>query len=161
MAVSYRKCEYCVYGKDYFNLSSLCPVCGGDGQLENLPGEVKCPVCTYGKEFHDGGPCKRCKGRSYFIRRSALPALMPFHGMRLHPTIVDASEDLYKDGHYRNAVFDACTALILMVQERSGKHDLSGAPLMFSKESCLLSAILGDILSHRILLTKRLNIFGS
>jgi uncharacterized protein (TIGR02391 family) len=59
-----------------------------------------------------------------------------FQGLDLHPRIAAASSDLYRNGHYRNAVLDASLALVSLVKEKSGRHDLDGAGLMttvFSK----------------------------
>ncbi|MFI5394055.1 MAG: TIGR02391 family protein [Candidatus Binatia bacterium] len=47
-----------------------------------------------------------------------------------HPLIAAASRQLYRNGHYSNAVFDASKALIALVKEKSGKTALDGAPLM-------------------------------
>lgn len=65
-----------------------------------------------------------------------------FQGMDLHPRIASVCRDLYQDGHYANAVFDASKALINFVKERSGQHALEGAPLMrtvFSRKTPLLA----------------------
>jgi uncharacterized protein (TIGR02391 family) len=65
-----------------------------------------------------------------------------FQGMDLHPRIASVCSDLFRDGHYANAVFDASKALINFVKERSGKHDLDGAPLMrtvFSRNDPILA----------------------
>lgn len=60
----------------------------------------------------------------------------------LHPRIASVAVDLYHNGHFANAVFDASKALNNFVQERSGRHDLDGASLMrtvFSKNSPILA----------------------
>lgn len=65
-----------------------------------------------------------------------------FQGMDLHPRIASVCSDLYKDNHYANAVFDASKALINFVKEKSGQHDLDGAPLMrtvFSRNNPILA----------------------
>jgi uncharacterized protein (TIGR02391 family) len=59
-----------------------------------------------------------------------------FSGLELQPRIAGACSDLFRDGHYRNAVLDASLALENFVKEKSRRHDLSGATLMrtvFSK----------------------------
>jgi uncharacterized protein (TIGR02391 family) len=64
-----------------------------------------------------------------------------FEGLNLHSRIADVCADLYRDGHYRNAVLDAMIALTNLVRERSRRHDLDGAPLMrtvFSKNDPVL-----------------------
>lgn len=63
-----------------------------------------------------------------------------FEFMDLHPRIAGCA-DLYRDGHYRQAVFEASVALVNYVKERSGEHGLDGVPLMtkvFSKNSPVL-----------------------
>ena len=65
-----------------------------------------------------------------------------FASLDLHPRIGAACAELYRDGHYRNAVLDASLALVNMVREKSRKHDLDGAPLMttvFSKNKPVLA----------------------
>jgi uncharacterized protein (TIGR02391 family) len=65
-----------------------------------------------------------------------------FEGLDLHPRIASVCADLYRDGHYRNAVLDASVALVNLVKEKSRRHDLDGAPLMtsvFSKNKPLLA----------------------
>ena len=65
-----------------------------------------------------------------------------FEDMDLHPRIAAVASDLFRDGHYPNAVFDAAKALVNYVKERSGRHDLDGAPLMrtvFSKNDPILA----------------------
>lgn len=65
-----------------------------------------------------------------------------FDKLNLHPRIVDVATDLFMDGHHWQAVFEASKALINYVKERSGRHDLDGAPLVravFSKNNPILS----------------------
>lgn len=65
-----------------------------------------------------------------------------FQGMDLHMRIADVCSDLYRDGHYAEAVFSASKVLINYVKERSGRHDLDGAALMrtvFSKNDPILA----------------------
>jgi uncharacterized protein (TIGR02391 family) len=50
--------------------------------------------------------------------------------------------DLYRDGHYRNAVADAAVALVNYVKEKSRRHDLDGSGLataVFSKNKPVLA----------------------
>lgn len=61
--------------------------------------------------------------------------------IRLHSRVHDVSSKLFKDGHYRQAIFQACLAFNQAVQERSGRSDLDGTRLMqqaFSVNSPLL-----------------------
>jgi uncharacterized protein (TIGR02391 family) len=48
----------------------------------------------------------------------------------LHATIKYAATKLFDDGHFANAVQDACKALEAMVQRKSGRADLAGKALM-------------------------------
>ncbi len=63
-------------------------------------------------------------------------------GMELHPRISAVSRELFDDGHYAIAVFEASKALINFVKERSMRDDLDGAPLMrtvFSRNNPVLA----------------------
>jgi uncharacterized protein (TIGR02391 family) len=65
-----------------------------------------------------------------------------FARLNLHPRILDVSRELFMDGHPWEAVFAASKALINYVRERSGRHDLDGAPLVravFSKNNPVLA----------------------
>lgn len=65
-----------------------------------------------------------------------------FSDLDLHPRIASVTADLFANGHYRNAVLDACVALVNLVKEKSRRHDLDGAPLMrevFSRQNPVLS----------------------
>jgi uncharacterized protein (TIGR02391 family) len=65
-----------------------------------------------------------------------------FDRLNLHPRILDVSRDLFIDGHPWEAVFAAAKALVNYVKERSGRHDLDGAPLMrtvFSRSDPMLA----------------------
>ena len=53
-----------------------------------------------------------------------------FTGLDLHPEIARAAAKLFRDGHYANAIEDACKALDGLVRFRSGRFDLSGTDLM-------------------------------
>ena len=73
---------------------------------------------------------------------SAQPGQIRIEDLPLHPRIAAACVDLYQDEHYPNAVFDASKTLINFVKEKSGRHDLDGAPLMrqvFSKNDPILA----------------------
>ena len=61
--------------------------------------------------------------------------------IRLHSRVRAVSSQLFKDGHYRQAIFNACLALNEAVQQRSGRADLDGNKLMqliFSKDNPVL-----------------------
>jgi len=53
-----------------------------------------------------------------------------FDSLNLHPEIGRAVAKLFRDGHYANAVEDACKVLDGLVRIRSGRVDTSGTSLM-------------------------------
>lgn len=55
--------------------------------------------------------------------------LQAYEGLDLHPDIADAASQLYRDGHFANAIEDAVKALNARVRLRSGV-ELDGAELM-------------------------------
>lgn len=57
-------------------------------------------------------------------------ALRAIGDLNLHPEIALAVSKLFEDGHYANAVEDACKVIDELVRIRSGKHDLGGTDLM-------------------------------
>ncbi|MCK4821191.1 TIGR02391 family protein [bacterium] len=57
-------------------------------------------------------------------------ALKAFGELDIHPEVERAVVKLFRDGHYANAVEDACKVLDGLVKIRSGKHDISGTELM-------------------------------
>jgi uncharacterized protein (TIGR02391 family) len=56
--------------------------------------------------------------------------LKAYEGLDLHPEIARAANDLYRDGHYANAIEDAVKALNAFVRLRSGIEDRDGTSLM-------------------------------
>src|SRR5262249_49402171 len=60
----------------------------------------------------------------------AARALGGLEQLALHPQVRAAVEQLFRNGHHANAVEDACKALDALVKISSGKHELSGTPLM-------------------------------
>jgi len=61
--------------------------------------------------------------------------------LNLHPRILDVARDLFLDGYHWEAVFAAAKALVNYIKERSGRHDLDGAPLVrgvFSRNNPIL-----------------------
>ena len=59
-------------------------------------------------------------------------AVRAFGELAIHPEIERAVAKLFRDGHYANAVEDACKVLEGLVKMRSGKDDVSGTELMQS-----------------------------
>jgi uncharacterized protein (TIGR02391 family) len=57
-------------------------------------------------------------------------ALKALGDLELHPEIERAATSLFENGHYANAVEDACKALNIFVKLRSGRDDLDGTELM-------------------------------
>jgi uncharacterized protein (TIGR02391 family) len=78
------------------------------------------------------------------LAESSTPLANPsraLESLQLHPQIADASIDLFKGGHYANAIEDACKVLDLLVKMKSKRSDPSGTELMqlvFSPKSPLL-----------------------
>jgi len=73
---------------------------------------------------------------------AAPPPSTYFDRLNLHPRIIDVARDLFIDGYSWDAVFAASKALVNYVKERSGQHDLDGAPLMrtvFSSKNPILA----------------------
>jgi uncharacterized protein (TIGR02391 family) len=67
--------------------------------------------------------------------------LKAYEGLELHPAIERAAGQLFRDGHYANAVEDAVKALNALVRLNSGVDDRDGSPLMeyvFSPKSPIL-----------------------
>lgn len=61
--------------------------------------------------------------------------------LNLHPRIADVATELFQDGYPWEGVFASAKALVNYVKERSGRHDLDGAPLVrtvFSKNNPIL-----------------------
>lgn len=56
--------------------------------------------------------------------------LKAYEGLELHPEIERAVGNLYRDGHYANAIEDATKVLNALVRMRSGVDDKDGIPLM-------------------------------
>jgi uncharacterized protein (TIGR02391 family) len=56
--------------------------------------------------------------------------LRAYENLDLHAGIAAAASQLYRDGHYANAIEDAVKALNGLVRQRSGKDDLDGTTLM-------------------------------
>lgn len=56
--------------------------------------------------------------------------LRAYESLDLHQEIARAASDLYRDGHYANAIVDAIKALNSLVRLRSGLDDLDGSKLM-------------------------------
>lgn len=62
--------------------------------------------------------------------------------LNLHPRISEVATALFVDGYPWDAVFAAAKSLVNYVKERSGQHDLDGAPLMrrvFSRKDPILA----------------------
>lgn len=76
------------------------------------------------------------------LRASPVRELKAIDALELHPRLAEVCLDLYRNGLYANAVFDASKTLINFVKERSGRHDLDGVELVrtvFSRKSPILA----------------------
>lgn len=70
------------------------------------------------------------------------PGMIGIEDLPLHPRIASVCVALYQDKHYSNAVYDATKALVNLVKEKSGRHELDGADLMrqvFTKNQPILA----------------------
>lgn len=56
--------------------------------------------------------------------------LKAYEGLELHPAIEKAAGQLFRDGHYANAIEDSVKALNALVRLYSGVDDKDGMPLM-------------------------------
>src|SRR3989344_5000457 len=63
-------------------------------------------------------------------RTSTGKTLKAYEGLELHPEIERAVGNLYRDGHYANAIEDSTKALNALVRMRSGVDDKDGTALM-------------------------------
>lgn len=71
----------------------------------------------------------------------ASKARRAFGDLDLHPEVERASGQLFRDGHYANAVEDACKVLDMLVKLRAMRTDPSGTELMqlvFSQKNPIL-----------------------
>lgn len=50
--------------------------------------------------------------------------------IKLHPLVQQTAGQLYKDGHYRQAILDTYIMLVEEVKKKSGRNDLDNTPLM-------------------------------
>lgn len=63
-------------------------------------------------------------------RSTSGKTLKAYQGLELHPAIERAAGQLFRDGHYANAVEDAAKALNALVRLNSGVDDKDGTKLM-------------------------------
>lgn len=64
-----------------------------------------------------------------------------FDEINLHPKIKQVSENLFKDGHYASAIFEAFKEVTNFVKEKSGEKSIDGTTLMakiFNKDTPIL-----------------------
>lgn len=57
-------------------------------------------------------------------------AIRGIGALDLHPEVQKAIGSLFRNGHFANAIEDACKVLDALVKMRSGRYDLSGTDLM-------------------------------
>lgn len=70
----------------------------------------------------------RLEGRKLSAKRRKFATSLTID--TLHPVVKKASKKLYEDGHFAQAVFEACKALNNEVKRISGLEDLDGVSLM-------------------------------
>lgn len=100
-------------------------VCGADRAIARLEAIKE----GFEEELEDAGKGKSTK------------SLKAFEGLELHPEIERAAGQLFRDGHYHNAILDSMLALCDFVRLRSGVRDKDGDALMglvFSPNSPIL-----------------------
>lgn len=68
--------------------------------------------------------------KKYLATDAGRQTLTAFENVRLHARIDAAASALYRDGHFKNAVFEAAIALQNAVQEKAREHGLDGTVLM-------------------------------
>jgi len=90
------------------------------------------------------GLIRRLQEKKEFLGDSSLPPTpaTELSRLRLHPRIAGVATDRFEGGQCWDAVFAASKALVNMVKEKSGRHDLDGAPLVrqvFSRNSPILA----------------------
>ncbi|WP_186308667.1 TIGR02391 family protein [Paraburkholderia sp. BCC1885] len=98
---------------------------GREVQLTNLRTIIE----LFEEKLVDGGDTQESRARR------------AFGDLDLHPEIERASAQLFRDGHYANAVEDACKVLDLLVKMRAMRSDPSGTELMqlvFSQKNPIL-----------------------
>jgi len=133
-------------------ISTLSDLFGSDTVEFDRFGDVN--LFPYGRIFLDGGPpipeiqqtyrdgiATTISDLEVIISRfeeklgagdpgSTARARRQFTDLDLHPEIARSASKLFEDGHYANAIEDACKALDGLVRIRSGRFDLSGTELM-------------------------------
>lgn len=67
----------------------------------------------------------------YLIKESKNQLANLFNDLRLHPIVKKASEKLFKDGYYAQAIFEACKALIWYVRQKSKVTTTNDVDLMW------------------------------
>jgi uncharacterized protein (TIGR02391 family) len=80
--------------------------------------------------------------REELVGYGAPPRKAFLEHLNLHSRIAGVASDLFQDGYHWEAVFAAAKALVNYVKERSGQHQLDGAPLMrtvFSRNNPILA----------------------
>jgi uncharacterized protein (TIGR02391 family) len=80
--------------------------------------------------------------REEFETQPRAVARVAFEGRSLNADVAAAAADLFRDGHYAEAVFGAAKTLVDLVRRRSGCEGRDGADLMrfvFSKSSPVLA----------------------
>ncbi|MEX0828613.1 MAG: TIGR02391 family protein [Nitrospirales bacterium] len=83
-----------------------------------------------------------CEKKEFLNQDPTKKIQATFDSLDLHSRIAEACGDLFRDGHYRNAVQDGSIALIHMVKEKSHRNDITSETTLmetvFSPKSPIL-----------------------
>lgn len=115
----------------------------GSSSVHFLSFVANCKIQTYGDAVCGLAVLKAAEeDMNAGLDLSVAGARIDIEQLPLHPRIDSVAVDLYRDGHFDNAVLDASKALINFVKERSRRDDLDGAGLMrtvFSRNAPILA----------------------
>ena len=107
----------------------LCQNCGTEiiepVGYDNFTGNVRCRHCKKDTWVRTE------KGEIKELKRPGDPIPKGSYALpNLHPRIRDVSGNLFRDGHYAQAILEAYKAVAIFVKERSGRQELDGQKLM-------------------------------
>ena len=114
----------------------------GDSSIHFKEFEAKCNAAIRSEAVDGLAVLRAAKFENLSGFRPSESRTLNVDSLPLHPRIAAVCLNLYRDGHYPNAVYDASKALNNLVKERSGRHDMDGASLMrtvFSRNSPVLA----------------------
>jgi uncharacterized protein (TIGR02391 family) len=130
--------------KQFYNITYGRPVVVSAGtpdyvfQKEHLEmlEEYRAYLSAFLEELQEGDP----------IQESKFPK-----ELKLHPKIIEASERLFRDRHYSQAIFEAVKVLEKEIKRKSGIRDKIGVDLanhVFNEKNPIIKIVDGDELEH-------------